>query len=243
VSQALAANDFQNGRAVGRRIQIGHGPATWYTVVGIVADQLPSGYGTGLQSPYAVYLSVLQHPARSVDLLLRGPGDRAPTADVDGALRATLGDGITVARETEAQRVAREAPPIRWFAWLFGAEGWMMLAIATLGTFVVMWLWVLAQTHDLAVRRAVGARRRDVFLYALARAGGVAVGGIAFGLWCGTSTWGALTSIVRGLPPWQPDMLIRYSLLLGGAMLAGALLPAWRAARTAPATLIAHSEG
>jgi putative ABC transport system permease protein len=243
ISRSLAADDFQEGQAVGRHIQIGHAPATWYTVIGVVADQLPAAFGGGLQSPYAVYLSVLQHPARAVDLLVRAPGaSRYTAAEVRHALTTTLGPGITVAHQTEAQRVAREAAPIRWFGDLFGVEGWVLLAIATLGTFVVMWLWVGSVSHDLALRRAVGARRRAVIGYVLARAAAVAVGGVAVGLWCGMTLWGALTTSLAGLPPWEPGVLLRYSVLLSLAAVAGALLPAWRVARTAPAVLLAHGD-
>jgi len=243
ISRSLAADDFQQGQAVGRRLQIGHAPATWYTVVGVVADQLPAAFGGGLQSPYAVYLSVLQHPARAVDLLVRsGPESRRTADEVRNALQATLGPGISVAHQTEARRVAREAAPIRWFGGLFGVEGWVLLAIATLGTFVVMSLWVASVSHDLAVRRAVGARQRAVIGYVLARAAGVAVGGVAVGLWCGMTLWGGLTSVLAGLPPWEPDVVLRFSLLLTLAAVAGALLPAWRVTRTAPAALLAHED-
>lgn len=243
VSRSLARDDFRQGQAVGRRIQIGHAPATWYTVVGVVADQLPTAFGGGLQSPYAVYLSVLQHPAHAVDLLVRAPGDTSRTAAaVRHALAATLGAGVTVEHETERQRVAREAAPIWWFGDLFGVEGWVMLAVATLGTFVVMWLWVASVTHDLAVRRAVGARRRDVLRYVLSRAVGVAAGGVAVALWCGVMLWDTLTSIVAGLPPWEPGVLLRYAVLLAITACAGALLPAWRVAHGAPAGLIGHGD-
>jgi len=243
ISRSLAADDFQQGQAVGRRIQIGHAPATWYTVVGVVADQLPAAFGGGLQSPYAVYLSILQHPARAVDLLVRAQSESPHRVDdVRHALTTTLGPGITVAHDPEARRVGREAAPIRWFGGVFGMEGWVLLAIATLGTFVVMWLWVASVAHDLAVRRAVGARRRAVIGYVLARAAGVAVGGVAVGLWCGMVLWGALTTVLAGLPPWDSGVLLRFSLLLALAALAGALLPAWRIARTPPAILLAHGD-
>lgn len=242
VSASLARDNFEGGRAVGRRLQIGHGQFDWYTVVGIVADQLPSGYGAGLQPAYALYLSVLQHPARTVDLLVRGPADSSASARIHGALQATLGNGVTVRATSEARYVAREAEPVRWFGGLLGGLGWIMLTLATLGTCVVMWLWVSSITHDLAVRRAVGARRRDVFRFVLSRAAGVAVSGIVFGLWCGIMVWGALTAVVAGLPPWEPSVLIRYSVLLALAAVLGALLPAWRIAHTAPATLVGHGD-
>jgi putative ABC transport system permease protein len=242
VSASLARDNFEGGRAVGRRLQIGHGLPDWYTVVGFVPVQVPCGYGGGLQPSYALYLSVLQHPARTVDLMVRGPAASSLIANVQRALRATLGGEVAVRETSEARYVAREASPVRWFGGLYGALGWIMLALATLGTCVVMWLWVSSITHDLAVRRAVGARRRDIFRFVLSRATGVAASGLVFGLWCGLMVWGALTSVVAGLPSWEPSVLIRISALLALAALVGALLPAWRIAHTSPAMLVGHGD-
>lgn len=242
VSASLAAEDFEGGRAVGRRLQIGHGQFDWYTVVGIVADQLPAGYGGGLVPRKALYLSVLQQPARTVDMLVREQADSPLSLGIPALLRAALGPDTGVSGQRESQYVARELLPIRWFGRLYAALGWIILGIATLGTFIVMWLWVASLSHDLAVRRAVGARRRDIFRLILTRAIGVALGGVAFGLWCGTTVWWTLGSIIAGLPPWEPTMVLRYGLLLSAAALAGAMLPAWRAAHTAPAVLVGHGD-
>src|SRR5512146_597309 len=86
VSQSLAAANFQDRLGVGRRIQVGIAPARWYTVVGVVADQLPAGFGAGFQPRAAVYLSVLQHPVPAVDLLVRARGDSSVYGVVEGQL-------------------------------------------------------------------------------------------------------------------------------------------------------------
>jgi len=185
---------------------------------------------------------VLQHPAQAVDLLVRVPHDSPLVTGIPGTLRAIAGSGVAVTQEPEARIVAREAAPVRWFGAVYGVLGWAMLLIATLGTFVVMWLWVASLSHDLAVRRAVGARRRHIFRFVLARACGVAIGGVAFGLWGGTAIWATLGSIISGLPPWEPTVVLRFALLLVVAALAGAVLPAWRAAHTAPAVLVGHGD-
>jgi hypothetical protein len=148
VSRSVAAGHFQRGDAVGRRIQIGHGFADWYTVVGVVEDQQPAGVGGGLEPRLAVYLSVLQHPGTAVDLLVRGRGgsgmlERLVARDAAEALdpRATR-----IVRASEAGLIAAEAAPLRWFGAMFGVEGWALLAIATIGTFAVMWLWVTSRS-------------------------------------------------------------------------------------------------
>ncbi|HEX4574885.1 MAG TPA: FtsX-like permease family protein, partial [Gemmatimonadales bacterium] len=183
VNRSLARDHFQHGAPVGRGIYVGRIPGAWYTVVGVVDDPPRSGFGAGLEPPYAVYLSVLQHPARSVDLVLRAPPDSTALAAVERGLRDTLGAGARFVHTSAAEFGAREAAPTRWVGNLFGLEGWVMLVIATVGTFAMMRLWVVSLRFELAVRRAVGARGRDILRFVLWRALGVAVGGVAFGLW------------------------------------------------------------
>jgi putative ABC transport system permease protein len=198
-------------------------------VVGVVSDRVPTGFGGGFQPKYALYLSVLQHPGRTLDLLVRARSARDLTDAVGG---------IAARRMTESQVVAAEVAPIRWFGRLFASEGWVMLLIATAGTFVVMRLWVTARFHELGVRRAVGARRWHVFAFIGARAMGVSLSGLALGLWFGGLSWGALPLVIPGLPPWDSHLVLRLAALLVGAALAGAFWPASWSTRVAPVALL-----
>jgi putative ABC transport system permease protein len=239
VNQSLALRHFEQGQAVGRKILVERERAEWYTVVGVVENQRPVGFGAGLQPPFAVYLSVLQHPARSVDLFVQAPGGAGAGSDADDVLRRTLGAAATPVAPASASRLlAVEAAPLRWFGGMFEMEGWVILAIATLGTFVVMRLWVASVWYELGLRRAVGARRRDIFGFVLLRAAGVAASGVAIGLWLGLFLWGGLATIVAGLPAWDVHTALHVAPVLVGATLAGALMPAWQAARAAPTELI-----
>jgi putative ABC transport system permease protein len=238
VNQSLAARHFEGGAAVGRRILVGGSDPEWHQVIGIVRDQRPTGFGGGLEPPEAVYLSALQHPARSIDLLVRGPADARTLAGVEREVRGSLGSETQMRRVSEAALAAAETAPLRWFGSMFAMEGWVLLTSATLGTFIVMRLWVISRLYELGLRRAVGAHRRDIFGFVLARAAGVAVGGVAIGLWLGLVVWGALSTIVAGLPPWDLGAAVRVAPLLIGAALAGASIPAWQAARTPPVGLL-----
>jgi len=240
VNQSLAARHFERGAAVGRRILVGGADAEWYKVVGIVRDQRPTGFGGGLEPPEAVYLSALQHPAPSVDLLVRAPADSATVAAIEHDVRGSLGSGTRIRRVSGAVLAAAETAPLRWFGGMFAMEGWVLLTSATLGTFVMMRLWVISRLYELGLRRAVGARRRNVFGFVMSRAASVAIGGVAIGLWLGLVVWGTLSTIVAGLPPWDLGAALRIAPLLMGAALAGAWLPAWQAARTAPVGLLRH---
>jgi ABC-type antimicrobial peptide transport system permease subunit len=73
----------------------------------------------------------------------------------------------------------------------------------------------------------------------LARAAGVGLCGAVLGAAFGPAVWGALGTIVRGLPAWDPALVLRYAGVLVVTTVVAAALPAWRAARTAPARLLA----
>jgi hypothetical protein len=229
VSHTLATNHFEGGRAVGRKIQVIRGTNEWYTVVGIVADQYPTALGAKLEPHDAVYLSVLQHPARDLALLIRGG------ASPHGAV-------TTTSRVSEASVIAAEAAPLAWFGRMFAAEGWVVLLLATLGTFVVMRLWVLALRYELGVRRAVGATRRAILSFIMLRALAVGGLGIAIGLWLGGMVWGGLTGVVAGLPSWDTGAALRFGALLAAATVAGAFWPALRVVGARPGALVASGE-
>jgi putative ABC transport system permease protein len=125
---------------------------------------------------------------------------------------------------------------------LVTGAGAVVLAIAVLGTFAVMQLWVTALAPELALRRAVGARRRQIFGYVLVRAAGVGIIGVGLGMLLSELTSDPLAALIGGLPLWEVALVPRPAVLLLIATLAGALIPAWRAARADPAGLAATLE-
>jgi putative ABC transport system permease protein len=240
VSRSLALREFEGGKPIGRRIKAGDDGADWSTVVGVVDDPRPVGLGGALQPRYTVYLSVLQHPPRSAELLVRAPHRRDVSRDVRPALHAALGSRTPIPTgQRESSRLVADSAPLVWFARAFAMEGWAMLGMAVIGAFALMNLWVRSLLGELGVRRAVGARRRDVLRFVLVRAVRAGVAGVAIGLWFGWPLWDELSRVVPGLDPWSAPTVARFGCVLLGAALAGALLPAWRAARTTPVKLIA----
>jgi hypothetical protein len=236
VNRQLAGRHFQQGQAVGRDIFFGAGwPREPYTVVGIVDDPQPMGFGGSLQPRETVYLSVLQRPPGASELLVRAGRAEARAALMD-ALSAAPGVRAVGVGLAEPRRAAREAEALAWFGRWFGVEGWILLAVAAAGVFSSMGLWVRAVGPELSLRRAVGATRRQVLGLVLLRASQVAIGGVLMGwLIFGVVLWEPLSATVAGLSIADPGLLTRYALLLAGATLAGAALPAVVALRTPPA--------
>jgi len=71
----------------------------------------------------------------------------------------------------------------------------------------------------------------------------VGLGGVVVGSVLGPALWSGLGTIVRGLPAWDGGVLARFAVLLVATSTAGALVPAWHAARTRPAALLAEPVG
>lgn len=223
VSSTLAANYFDGGRALGRHVRVG-APDAWYTVVGVVDDGVFAGVGASTQPRSRVYLSALQHPAGALELLVRPLG--ATPARAGGP----MGDGVP-----ERELLASETGARRWFSGAIRLHGWAALVVGLLGMVAVMRLWVRGAIPELALRRAVGARRRHVLGRVALRALLVAAGGTAIGWWLAPL---GSELLQRALPEVPRDALglvgVPLAVLLAATLVA-AIGPAWAAARASPA--------
>lgn len=237
VNRALARRHFQYGQPLGRRLQL-DGIDGWYTVVGVIDEPAAIGFGAAFLPRYAVYLSVLQHSAVRVDVMLRAvPGHPVPDVGAIIAGRLNLGTGMPVAISEAALRASQLAP-LRWLARWLAIEGWAGWIIAALGTLMLVRQWIGALMPELGLRRAVGARRGAVFATVIGRVALAAIGGVACALWFGPGAWFAFTSVVPTLPPWEPTLALRYGGVLLAVSVVAALPGAWRAMRMGPAALV-----
>jgi hypothetical protein len=242
VNRSMAADNFQHGEALGRQLKVADDIDEWYTVVGIVDDPVRSGFGAGLQPPYTVYLSLLQHPAAAVELLVPRPGGNGDAA-LRSALGATVGPAAAGAPALrEADLLGLELMPVRWLAQRFAVEGWGMLLLATGAVLALMRLWVASLRTELGLRLALGATRRRLLAMVIGRTLWVGVAGVGVGIWFGPALWTGLRELLPGLPRWDPLVLLGYAAVLMAAAMAGAVWPALRALRHSPAELFA-SEG
>lgn len=237
VNRHLAGRYFEDGDAVGRDLFVG---ADWkrarHRVIGIVDDERSIAFGGRGQPLETVYLSVLQHPATAVDILLTGESGLS-AGSAAAVVTSRLGGSVRTI--TPAELLERQAAPGRWFARWFGIQGWAMLAAAVLGIFAFMRRWVFALAPEIALRRAGGATRRRMALLIAARASGVGLAGALTGLvFFGPSLWTAVARLVPGASAWEPATVARFAMLLAAATLAGAALPAWRVLRLPPARFL-----
>jgi len=234
ISQALARAHFQNGDAVGRRIQLGLGTSSEFTVVGVVEDQPAYGLGAALQPGYAVYPSVLQLAPSQVDLLVRPRGEFDRARILSWIPAATLGE-----MRSETERRAMRAAPVRWFGDALAVEALAVGVIALLGIGLSMAIWVGSMVLEFAVHRAVGARRRDVLRHIATRCAKVILAGLMLGILVAYVAAGPLSAIVPGVDSLEIMGLLEVSTLVLVVTALVTVLPAFRATKARPGELFA----
>ena len=161
VSQALVRQFFSGVDPIGQRVQTGFDGRTWREIVGVDGDVRQ----TALDQDAAahLYYPYLQTPMPTMTLVVRSATD--PT-NLTATIRQAVHDAdpnqpIHNVRTTEKLVAAFVAAP-RCATALFGLFGVLALLLTVVGIYGVASYQVTQQTHDIAVRSALGASRRQI---------------------------------------------------------------------------------
>ena len=112
------------------------------------------------------------------------------------------------------------------------------LIVAGVGLFAVLSYSVSQRAREIGVRSAIGARPIDIMRLVLSQALGMAAVGVALGLLLATAAVRVLSGFLYGIGPYDPVTLVSAVSLLLAVALAAAVIPARRAARVDPITVI-----
>ena len=247
-----------NGTApVGKKVRIG--PAQ-YTVVGVVGER-PSVGGFDLgQDDFVVIPETTYRKQFGIQIFTRGGGTHqsvliAAAPRVDGARQALLTEveeimrirhSLTLDEPNDFDLVTQDAALDVWEqvsqATLLALVtiSSIALMVGGIGVMAIMTISVTERTREIGLRKALGARRREILLQFLAEAvvltslGGIL--GIAFG-----SAIGLIISLATGfpvsLPWWSVAIGLGFSAAVG---IFFGMVPAIRAARLDPIEALRH---
>jgi hypothetical protein len=210
VSRRFAAEHFQDGEAIGRRVRIGAAGERWHTVVGIV-DALPrTRLPARTQPTEDIFVPIAQLPATHVEVMTAG----LP------ALSALSVNARAVASPAERDRLL--ASWTTGFVRLWRGAGLAAAILAMLGVFVTVMRRVREEAPEIAIHRAVGATRGRIIWRYLAFGGGI--GAVGAGLGC----WAALFVVSAVVPEGfgAPGVLAPVFLNVGGSFVLVAALVA-----------------
>ncbi|HEX6048592.1 MAG TPA: ABC transporter permease [Gemmatimonadaceae bacterium] len=242
VSKGFADRTWPGESAIGKQLRgvaaANQPPPPTYTVVGVVADVEHAGLDPDATEAADVYISVYQSPPRSPSLVTVFVRARVDAMTVLPAMRAML-EGIDPNLafydvQSMRARLDSQTSTGRFLVRLMTAFGVLGLLLAAVGVYGVIAYGVAQRTREIGVRVALGASRgdilRQVVATGMAPVGLGAVVGIA-GVW-GLERF--VRSLLYGVKPSDPVILLGTLVLLGAAAFAASWLPARKAAAVEP---------
>jgi putative ABC transport system permease protein len=240
VNQAFARKYFPNGGALGKRISRDGEKPTWATIVGVVADIKHRALDTEAQPEY--YLPHTQDPDRDMVLAVRSSQDARTLV---GAIRQQLRNidpDIALANvRTLDQVIADSVAPRRLSVVLLGVFASVAVLLASVGIYGVMSFLVVQRNHEIGVRMALGAQRRDVFTLVLVRSLKLISAGTIIGLIVAVMSTHTLRVLLYSVSAFDAATFALVTILLGAVALAASYLPAVRATRADPMVVLGHN--
>lgn len=251
LSQALAAR-YASAAALpdaaamlGRSVRLAGRP---FLVSGVIAD---SSSTEAAWVSLNVIDSALPPTVRPRSVLLLGKIARVEEADsvkarVTAWANARFGAGTTRIRSNES-RLAQATQGILLFKLFMGAITGISLLVGGIGVMNVLLASVTERTREIGIRKAMGARKRDVLWQFLAESVAVASLGSGIGVLLGLSGAFAITALMRSrLEGMQIHASVSWSTIavaVCSALFVGLVFgtyPARRAARLDPIDAIRH---
>jgi predicted permease len=235
-----AANALWPGQdAIGKRFNVAGGVEV---VVGIVGD-VSDGALADKPDPH-VYIPYLQTP----DVFFEGPNQlramniAVRTTEYPAALTSaavheihSLDSDLAIAKiRTMDQDASDSVAAPRFNTSLLGIFSLAALFLAAIGIYGVLAYTVAQQTHEIGVRIALGAQRRDVMRLVLAQGARLALVGIVIGVLAAFGLTRLMASLLYGTSASDPLTFAVVSIVLFAVALLACYIPARRAMKVDP---------
>ena len=233
VNESMARQFWPGEDPVGKRFRMGDTKGPWKTVVGVVGDVLHKG----LDAPHSiqVYLPNTQFTDSMVILAVRTSNDPASLAAAVRSEIASLDPQVPISNvATMDEVVSASLANQRFGALLFLLFGAIALVLTAVGIYGVISYGVAQRTHEIGIRLALGAGRREVLSMVVGEALKPALLGAALGLSAAFGLTRLLTRLLFNVKPADPLVFAGVLLLLIGVALLASYIPALRATRVDP---------
>ena len=176
-----------------------------------------------------------QHPQTEMFFAVRAQGDPpALAAPLRNAVLEVDHDLPIYSVQTMRQRLDTSVAPQRFNTLLLAVFAALAMLLAAVGVFGVMSFLVAQRTHEIGVRMALGAQRRDILRLVVGHAMKLALAGVGLGLVASLALTRLMSGLLYRVSPNDPTVFIGIAALLSAVALVACYLPARRAARVEP---------
>jgi predicted permease len=238
ISESMARRLWPGQDPLGKRISTSRDQnrnRVWDQIVGVAGDAKYRALILDQNNDPDIYLPLLQNPDGAFALALRTAGD--PTGLVS-AIRGEVQSldsnlpvfDITTMRERMKNNTART----RFSTLLLGVFASVAMLLAVVGIYGVMSYSVTQRMHEIGIRQALGATRRDVLKLVVGEGLAVVAVGVGIGLVGAFAATRVLASQLYNVSATDPITFSVIPLVLAGVALGACFIPARRATKVDP---------
>jgi putative ABC transport system permease protein len=238
VNDALARKHWPHESPIGKRVSFSTNEPHWYEIVGVAGNikhrALEAADRPELYVPYRQPLFA-GWTVRPMYVMVRTSADPVSTAAIvrHEVARLDRDQPISDVR-TMDERIGRSLSSRRFSMVLLALFAGLALTLAAVGIYGIVAYSVTERTHEIGVRVALGAQRRDVMAMVVGQGMAMTVAGTAIGVAASAALARLMSSLLFGVSAVDPVTFVAIPLLLIAVALAACYVPARRATRVDP---------
>jgi len=237
INQAMARRFWPDEDAMGKRLKLGRSDSNspWFTVKGIVADSAQTSLDAPVKAEVYFALAQLATRYRRMNLAVHTTVDpRKLIGAIQTEIRQVDKDQPVYQIQTLEELIGESVGERRFAMLILILFAALSLSLAGLGIYGVMSYMVSQRTHEIGVRLALGADRRDILRLILGQGTALAVTGVAIGLAACFGLTRLMTSLLFGVSATDMLTLLFIAALLTGVSALACYVPARRAMKVDP---------
>jgi putative ABC transport system permease protein len=233
VNALVAKRYFPNGDVLGKRFRFGRSGEDWITIVGVFGDT--KLYGLANPARLEVYVPFRQDARSNMDLIVKSGTDPAALTSAIRSVVASIDhDQPLFAISTMDALVSDSVSTQRITLTLLGLFSVLALTLAAIGIYGVISYSVAQRTHEIGIRLALGAQRKDVMRMVLKQGVNIAFMGVSIGLAASIGLTRLMSSLLFSVSANDPATFAGVALLLIAVAMLACYIPARRATRVDP---------
>lgn len=210
----------------------------WHTIIGVVVDQ---NLEPDVENPQTVYFPVYRNDSRFLSLMMRTEVEPMSLAGNVRDVVASIDGDLPIYWVTSMEdRIYEETWGFRIFGGLLGIAGLAALFLSSVGLYGVMSFSVNRRTQEIGIRMALGAQPASVTKMILRQGALQMIIGLILGSILSLLFAPALRSLLFGVEPGDPSLLVITAILLGAVGMIASLIPARRATRIDPVSALRY---
>jgi predicted permease len=235
LSESVIARHFPGEAAIGRRIRLGDLEAE---IVGVVGDIRRASLSD--QPRADLYFPFERVMSPSTTLFVRVTGEPLAALPVLRAAIRRLEPHAVMYETRTLSDVAEDSAAVTRLAMrLLTGFAAVALLLAAVGIYAVMAYGMRRRRREIGTRVALGASRARIVLMVLRQAAVITAVGLMAGTVAAIGLARALSPLLFDVTPWDPATLLGGAAVLTGVALAASYLPARRASRVDPVSVLA----